>query len=204
MQFTVNSNKGPAPFNLSNIPSPFNPTLSGNTFPTLPNATNQRILTLFESMGDNGANLALLDGQAYSSLPTENPNVGTTEDWVIVNPTMNAHPIHSHLVQFQLVRRQTIDANGYSDDWIAINGIPPLNHTTRNLPSLVPYLIGSTNSASGERTRLERHDNSIPRRSNDNPNTFRSARPGHHSRLTQQQDQDMFGIATYSNTKTTR
>jgi FtsP/CotA-like multicopper oxidase with cupredoxin domain len=146
MQFTVAPNKGPAPFNLSSIPSPFNPTLSGNTFPTLPNATNQRILTLFESMGNNGAILALLDGQTYNSHYSENPQVGTIEDWVIVNPTMDAHPIHTHLVQFQLVQRQTIDANGYSNDWIAINGIPPLNHTTRNLPSLAPYLIGSPTS----------------------------------------------------------
>ena len=143
MQFTANNQKGPTPFNLNNVPNPFNPTLSSDTFPTLSNATTQRTLTLIQNMGNNGAQIALLDGQSYNSPVSENPQIGTTEDWLIVNPTMDSHPIHSHLVQFQLVQRQTIDANGYINDWTAINGIPPLNHTTRNLPSLAPYLVGS-------------------------------------------------------------
>ena len=37
---------------------------------------------------------------------TENPAVGTTETWELHNFTMDAHPIHIHLVQFQVVDRQ--------------------------------------------------------------------------------------------------
>lgn len=37
---------------------------------------------------------------------TELPRVGSTEVWEIVNTTADAHPIHVHLVQFQLVNRQ--------------------------------------------------------------------------------------------------
>jgi FtsP/CotA-like multicopper oxidase with cupredoxin domain len=37
---------------------------------------------------------------------TENPAVGATETWEIHNLTVDAHPIHIHLVQFQVVDRQ--------------------------------------------------------------------------------------------------
>ncbi|MFB6958022.1 multicopper oxidase family protein [Streptomyces sp. NPDC056309] len=41
---------------------------------------------------------------------TENPAVGSTEIWEIVNLTKDAHPIHIHEVQFQVVDRQTLPA----------------------------------------------------------------------------------------------
>jgi bilirubin oxidase len=37
---------------------------------------------------------------------TENPILGSTEIWEIFNFTEDAHPIHLHLVQFQVVDRQ--------------------------------------------------------------------------------------------------
>ncbi|MFL4903774.1 multicopper oxidase family protein [Streptomyces sp. MMS24-I2-30] len=41
---------------------------------------------------------------------TENPSVGSTEIWEIHNLTKDAHPIHIHEVQFQVVDRQTLPA----------------------------------------------------------------------------------------------
>jgi bilirubin oxidase len=41
---------------------------------------------------------------------TENPDVDATEVWEIYNFTEDAHPIHIHLVQFQILERE--DANG--------------------------------------------------------------------------------------------
>jgi spore coat protein A, manganese oxidase len=38
---------------------------------------------------------------------TEMPKEGTTEVWEIVNLTKDAHPIHTHLAQFQLLNRQS-------------------------------------------------------------------------------------------------
>jgi hypothetical protein len=37
---------------------------------------------------------------------TENPAVGATEEWDIYNFTEDAHPIHLHLVRFEVVKRQ--------------------------------------------------------------------------------------------------
>ncbi len=46
---------------------------------------------------------------------TELPRVGATELWEIINLTVDAHPIHLHLVQFQLVNRQPFNKAGYTN-----------------------------------------------------------------------------------------
>lgn len=47
---------------------------------------------------------------------TEMPREGTTEVWEIVNMTADAHPIHTHLAQFQLLNRQSYDAGDIGID----------------------------------------------------------------------------------------
>ncbi len=44
---------------------------------------------------------------------TELPRVGSTEIWEIINLTEDAHPIHVHLIQFQLMNRQAFDVERY-------------------------------------------------------------------------------------------
>lgn len=101
----------------------------------------KRTLVLFEVMGPNGPLEVLLDGQRWSSPLSELPLVSTTEDWELVNLTMDAHPIHLHLVQFRAVSRQAFTEQEYMQDWIALNGMPPLDHPTKVLP-VKPYLLG--------------------------------------------------------------
>jgi FtsP/CotA-like multicopper oxidase with cupredoxin domain len=52
---------------------------------------------------------------------TENPTVNTVEDWEIYNFTEDAHPIHIHLVRFEVLWRQLIDGspgpNGDQQPW---------------------------------------------------------------------------------------
>jgi FtsP/CotA-like multicopper oxidase with cupredoxin domain len=134
MQFTVTANPG-QPFPV--LPAPLNPTLTGVAFPT-----NTKILTLQEVMGPAGPVEILLDGQKWAAPISESPKLGTTEDWVIVNPTADTHPIHLHLVQFQLVSRQPFQVKKYQTAWTALNGMAPLMTPTVNVPSLAPYLQG--------------------------------------------------------------
>ncbi len=81
---------------------------------------------------------------------TETPRQGATELWEVANITGDAHPIHIHLIQFQVISRQTFDLDAYLTDWMAtfpggtFNGFtfpagvyipgfgPPLNYLTRN------------------------------------------------------------------------
>jgi spore coat protein A len=58
---------------------------------------------------------------------TENPAVGSTETWEIYNFTADAHPIHVHLVQFQVVDRQgltNLDAEGIAQPPSVPTGSP--------------------------------------------------------------------------------
>ena len=144
MQFTVADKKGMTTVSLPQI---LNPGLL--TYPSLPAPTNSRVLTLTELEGDGGPLAVLLNGQMWDATVSERPTLGSTEEWVIVNPTMDAHPIHLHLVQFQLVSRQMIKDQKYFDDWLALNSgglmddeLPFMdNWTVKELP-VAKYLLG--------------------------------------------------------------
>ena len=43
---------------------------------------------------------------------TETPQQGSIEEWEIINLTMDAHPMHTHLAQFQILNRQPFDIDG--------------------------------------------------------------------------------------------
>jgi spore coat protein A, manganese oxidase len=53
---------------------------------------------------------------------TERMTVGDIEIWNIVNLTQDAHPIHLHLVQFQVLERIPLDRDGFQDAVNAVNG----------------------------------------------------------------------------------
>ncbi len=65
------------------------------------------------------ASLAPLAAPAPFGGPTEVPLEGTTEVWQIINISADAHPIHIHLTQWQLVSRQTINALTYFPAYVA-------------------------------------------------------------------------------------
>jgi len=56
---------------------------------------------------------------------TETPMVGTTEDWEFYNLTVDGHPIHMHLVRYQVINREVFDP---LDPQFALSGViqPPL------------------------------------------------------------------------------
>jgi FtsP/CotA-like multicopper oxidase with cupredoxin domain len=112
-----------------------------NSIPKLKPNAHKRTLVLFEVEGPNGPIEVLLNGQKWFAPISELPMVGTTEIWEFVNLTMDTHPIHLHLIQFQLVNRQSIRTEDYTNDWLALNGEPPLDHPTKVL-SVKPYLDG--------------------------------------------------------------
>ncbi len=68
-------------------------------------------------MGPREAQLGTVD-QVGTAVPlawvnpvTENPLVGATEQWDVYNFTEDAHPIHVHLVQFKVLKRQLTTIN---------------------------------------------------------------------------------------------
>ena len=55
--------------------------------------------------------LMLLDGKRWHEPVTENPELGSVEIWSLVNTTEDSHPIHLHLVRFQILDRQAFDTD---------------------------------------------------------------------------------------------
>ncbi|QUI21001.1 multicopper oxidase domain-containing protein [Vallitalea pronyensis] len=121
-------------------PMPLPPIL--NEIPTLIPDVPKKILTLNVVLNNgNGPLELLLDGQKWASPISELPIVGSTVEWEVPNLTRATHPVHIHLIQFQIVNRQLFDSDKYLEDWLSINGEPPLQHPTIPLP-VEPYLIG--------------------------------------------------------------
>lgn len=103
-----------------------------------------RTLTLNEVLSADGNPLGLfLDGRMWEDAVTEVPTEGTTEIWEGVNLTGDTHPIHLHLVQFQILSRQAFRADDYRAVYEAAN--PPIPFpvgTTAITPPVEPFLEG--------------------------------------------------------------
>jgi spore coat protein A len=112
-------------------------------WPTLPEPTNTRTMTLWEVMGMGGPLEVLVNGQKWAAPVSEDPQEGTTEEWVIVNLTGDTHPMHLHLTQFQLVSRQAFDVDAYTTAWITANGGVEPPYETVNSVDAGPYLLGT-------------------------------------------------------------
>jgi len=70
-------------------------------------AVQTRLLTLNEYVNKSGNPVMLLLNASHWSHPiTERPVLGSTEIWTLINPTNDSHPIHLHLVRFQVLDRQ--------------------------------------------------------------------------------------------------
>jgi FtsP/CotA-like multicopper oxidase with cupredoxin domain len=59
---------------------------------------------------------------AWHSPTTENPGLDTTEIWEIYNATGDAHPIHLHLVNFEVLRRRSFTADLVEQPVLQHNG----------------------------------------------------------------------------------
>ncbi len=56
---------------------------------------------------------SLLNGMHYHEPATETPAIGTTEIWRFINLTADTHPMHVHMVQFQVLERRPFDVAHY-------------------------------------------------------------------------------------------
>jgi spore coat protein A len=133
-----------------------------------------RNLTLNEVVGPGGPLEVLVNNTKWNGLRssggaipgstyvlgnyvTELPQEGDTEVWEIVNTTEDAHPIHLHGLQFQLINRQPYEEDAYADAYNAAfpGGVyipgygPPMAYNTPNAagavggnPDITPFLLG--------------------------------------------------------------
>jgi FtsP/CotA-like multicopper oxidase with cupredoxin domain len=112
----------------SAIPASLNPPPDGHQPAVV--AASTRIVTLNENESTvaNGPSSAEL-GNAFGpdhflDAITEDPTVGKTEYWQIVDRTEDAHPIHLHQTQFEVVGRLAIDVAAWSSAVAACQSDP--------------------------------------------------------------------------------
>lgn len=92
-------------------------------------AVRTRTLTLGEidDMQQNPVTM-LLNNTHWSMPVTENPILNSVEIWNLLNVTDDSHPIHLHLVRFQILDRRRIDTFAYVNEQILRyrgNAVPP-------------------------------------------------------------------------------
>ncbi|NYF91722.1 multicopper oxidase [Tunturiibacter empetritectus] len=80
-------------------------------------ATTTRTITLNEYLDKIGNSmLMLLNNKHWHEPVTETPRLNSTEIWEFVNLTEDTHPMHLHLVRFQVLDRRAFDVFKYRNN----------------------------------------------------------------------------------------
>lgn len=137
MQFKVGKSlstedESKIPVNLSYIPS-----LKNNKITTIRNLKLSSVPDKYERP------VFLLNDKKWVDPVTEKPKLGETEIWSFVNITDFPHPIHIHLIQFQVLNRQPFDLDIYNETkQIIFTGAPtpplPNEHGWKDTVSAPP------------------------------------------------------------------
>ena len=134
---------------------------------SLPFAPKAAVLGVNGSAGAAGANVTLWDDPIAT-----NPDLDAVETWELWNQTVDAHPIHLHLVKFEVVERQVIGGavrppepweTGWKDTVIAYPGEVTRVKAQFDIPGLyvwhchilshednemmVPYCVGNADGS---------------------------------------------------------
>ncbi len=112
MQFRVSRGKSK---DTSSLPSTLRPV------PRIPEseATNTRMLSLSEIDDRAQRPITMLLNAAHWKMPvTESPTLNSVEIWNLVNLTDDSHPIHLHLVRFQILDRRRFEPFFYKNEGV--------------------------------------------------------------------------------------
>lgn len=96
---------------------------------------NPRRAFLNVLQGPNGPIMLTLSDRRWMDPITESPQIGSVEVWEIVNLAKDLHPVHLHLIQFQLLNRQAFDVQAYKRSLALLPALAPI-------PDPTPYLKG--------------------------------------------------------------
>ena len=169
--FSLN-NDAPAPYNMGGQYVPADVMLfkvskpiSGKDTSSVPEAlvpfepltptysTRERLLLVSEKErpSDGYVITGLLGNARWHEPITEDPKAGSTEIWSFINTTADVHPLHVHLVQFQVLNRQTFDVPTYQQTGKLIftgrptapesNERPAHKDTIKSYPGMVTRII---------------------------------------------------------------
>jgi len=121
-------------------------------------AVRVRRLTLRENDDPNGNPIIdFLGDRRWNEPITENPRAGTIEQWDLINTTTDGHPIHVHLVRFNVINRQLFDLNVFNQTGKLKFLGPPEPPAPNERPAWKDTVVvfpGDTTSGQGKLTRI--------------------------------------------------
>jgi spore coat protein A len=140
-------------------------------------AVTTRALTLADYQNRLGRSSVMLLNGAHWEMPvTETPRLNTTEIWSFINLTDDSHPIHLHMVRFQVLDRTPFDLTVYQLTGKIVSTGPPValranelgwKDTVRVDPMTVTRIIVSFEGFAGRYVwhchMLEHEDNEMMR-----------------------------------------
>jgi spore coat protein A len=108
--------------------------------PSLPAPSLTRVQHLSETLDPltgapislNVEDAAYLDEQSHLPHVTTRPAANAVEDWLLVNTTADTHPIHLHLVTFEVIDRRPFDIAAYDPKSQTISYTGPAVPATPN------------------------------------------------------------------------
>ena len=127
------------------------PNLLSTNIPYFDQATAKERSMFFKVDEDSyGRPQFMLNGMMWDDPVTEKPVLGSTEVWNIFNAGTGIHPVHLHLVQFQIISRQPFDTDLFNSSMeVNLTGppIPPdaneigWKDTVRTLPGHITKIM---------------------------------------------------------------
>jgi spore coat protein A, manganese oxidase len=143
--------------------------------------TRDLVLSELDSADPFGNPIVGLINAPWEDPVTETPDAGSVEVWRLINTTEDAHPIHVHLVEFQILDRQPFDASQYPDRLVftgprvrpPLNERPAFKDTVKAFPGDVTRIIAKfdlptgTPIHPGERFRYVLHCHILEHEDND-------------------------------------
>ncbi len=123
--------------------------------------TRDLVLSELDSAAPFENPIIALINAPWSDPVTETPRAGSVEIWRIINTTGDAHPIHIHLVQFQILDRQPFDPEQFPGRLVFTGprATPPANErpafkdTVKAMPGEVTRFITKFDLPSGTSAR---------------------------------------------------
>jgi spore coat protein A len=124
-------------------------------------AERERILWISEKerASDGYVEVGLLGNARWHEPITEDPKAGTSEIWTFANATGDVHPMHVHLVRFQVLNRQAFDVQTYRQTGKLVftgrpippeaNERPAMKDTIKTYPGYVTRVIQRFDLPSG-------------------------------------------------------
>jgi FtsP/CotA-like multicopper oxidase with cupredoxin domain len=148
----------PKAFDMSSLPAALSP-IPTRLDPREATVVRHLTLTEVEDPTTGSPVVGLINNTCWDQPVSETPALGTTEIWEITDTTPDTHPIHVHLVQFNLLDRQLFDKPAYLAAYNALNegpGMPGPNPTcpamtsppgsttsAQRVPDVAPYLVSA-------------------------------------------------------------